>query len=47
VQAVTTFSAAIMRGAADRPAAERFLAALRTGEAAAAFRAAGLDPASG
>ncbi len=46
-QAVTTFSAAIMRCAANRPAAERFLAALRTGEAAAAFRAAGLDPASG
>ena len=45
VQAVTTFSAAIMREAVNRPAAERFLATLRTKEAADAYRAGGLDPA--
>jgi molybdate transport system substrate-binding protein len=45
VQAVTTFSAAIMRDAVNRPAAERFLARLRTEEAAAAYRAGGLDAA--
>ncbi len=44
VQQVTTFSAAIMRGASDRPAAERFLAALRDDTAAAAYRASGLEP---
>lgn len=47
VQAVATFSAAAMRAAADRPAAERFLAALRSEKAAAAYRAGGLDPAFG
>ncbi|HYI84675.1 MAG TPA: substrate-binding domain-containing protein [Acetobacteraceae bacterium] len=46
VEAVTTFSAAIMRDAANRPPAERFLATLRNERAAAAYRAAGLDPAS-
>ena len=45
VQQVTTFSAAIMRGARARPAAERFLAALRDAGAAAAYRASGLEPA--
>lgn len=47
VQAVTTFSAAVVRNAADRPAAERFLAALTTEEAAAAYRAGGVDPVFG
>ena len=45
VQAVTTFAAGMMRGAANRMAAERFLAALRTEKAAAAYRAGGVDPA--
>lgn len=45
VQAAAPFSAAIVREAANRPAAERFMAALTTEEAAAAYRAAGLDPA--
>jgi molybdate transport system substrate-binding protein len=45
VQAVTTFSAAIMRGAANRLPAERFLATLRNEQAAAAYRAGGVDPA--
>ena len=45
VQAVTTFSAAIMRDAANRLPAERFLATLRNGRAAAAYRAGGVDPA--
>jgi molybdate transport system substrate-binding protein len=45
VQEVTTFAAAILRGATDRAGAARFLAGLTTPEAAAAYRASGLEPA--
>lgn len=45
VQEVTTFAAAILRGATDRDGAARFLARLTTPEAAAAYRASGLEPA--
>ena len=45
VQEMTTFSAAILRGATDRDGAARFLAGLTTPEAAAAYRASGLEPA--
>ena len=45
VQEVTTFAAAILRGATDRDGAVRFLAGLRTQEAAAAYSASGLEPA--
>ena len=45
VQEVTTFSAAILRDATDRDGAARFLAGLTTPEAAAAYRASGLEPA--
>jgi molybdate transport system substrate-binding protein len=45
VQEVTTFSAAILRGVADRDGALRFLAGLTTPEAADAYRASGLEPA--
>ena len=45
VQEVTTFAAAILRGAADRDGTLRFLAGLTTPEAAAAYRASGLEPA--
>jgi len=45
VQEVTTFSAAILRGATDRDGAARFLAGLTTPGAAAAYRASGLEPA--
>jgi molybdate transport system substrate-binding protein len=41
---VATISAAILRDAANRPAAERLLAALTTPEAGVAYRAGGLDP---
>jgi molybdate transport system substrate-binding protein len=44
VQEVATLSAAVLPGAADRALADRFLAALATPEAAAAYRAGGLDP---
>lgn len=47
VQEVTTFSAAIMRGTADTGGAARFLATLRTADAARAYRASGLEPAFG
>ena len=47
VQEVTTFCAAITRGAADRAGAARFLAGLITAEAAAAYSASGLEPAFG
>ncbi|MCK8786233.1 substrate-binding domain-containing protein [Roseomonas sp. NAR14] len=42
-----TFAAAIMRAAADRALAGRFLAALQGPEAEAAYRASGLDPVGG
>ncbi len=45
VQEVTTFSAALLRGATDRAGALRFLAGLTTPEAADAYRASGLEPA--
>lgn len=45
VQEVTTFAAAILRGADDPHGAERFLAALTTPEAASAYRESGLEPA--
>jgi molybdate transport system substrate-binding protein len=45
VQEVATFSAALMRDAANRRPAERFLATLRNERAAAAYRAGGVDPA--
>ncbi|MBT2856505.1 ABC transporter substrate-binding protein, partial [Staphylococcus coagulans] len=45
VQEVTTFSAAILRGATDRDGALRFLAGLTTSKAAAAYHASGLEPA--
>ena len=45
VQATATFSAAIMSGTEERAAAEAFLAALRTPQAAEAYRAGGVDPA--
>jgi molybdate transport system substrate-binding protein len=47
VQEVSSFSAAAMRDAANRGAAERFLATLNTEKAAAAYRASGVDPAVG
>lgn len=47
VQEVTTFCAASMRGAEDPEGAARFLAGLTTPEAAAAYRASGLEPATG
>jgi molybdate transport system substrate-binding protein len=45
VQQVTTLSAAILRDAANRPAAERFMASLKQPPAAAAMTASGIDPA--
>ena len=45
VQEVTTFCAAVMRGAADPEGAARFIAGLTTAEAAAAYRESGLEPA--
>ncbi|MEG9529541.1 molybdate ABC transporter substrate-binding protein [Methylobacterium tardum] len=45
VQEMTTFSAAIMRGATDRTGAARFLAGLTTPQAAEAYRTSGLEPA--
>ncbi len=45
LQSLTAFPAAITRGAAARGMAERFLAAARTPAAAAAYRAAGVEPA--
>ncbi|HEX3575411.1 MAG TPA: substrate-binding domain-containing protein [Rhodopila sp.] len=47
VQEVSSFSAAIMSDAANRKAAQRFLATLNTEKAAAAYRASGVDPAVG
>jgi molybdate transport system substrate-binding protein len=47
VQQVTSLSAAIMSDAENRAAAGQFLSALNTGQAAAAYRASGLDPAVG
>ncbi len=44
VQQVSSFSAAIMADAANRPAAERFIACLTGARAAAAYRASGVDP---
>ncbi|MGU3385016.1 molybdate ABC transporter substrate-binding protein [Methylobacterium sp. D53M] len=45
VQEMTTFAAAILRGAADRDGAARFLAGLTTPQAAEAYRTSGLEPA--
>ncbi|MBE7204676.1 MAG: substrate-binding domain-containing protein [Parafilimonas terrae] len=45
VQEMTTFSAAIMRGATERAGAARFLAGLTTPQAAEAYRTSGLEPA--
>lgn len=45
VQTVTSFSAAIMPDAANRAAAEQFLAALHDAEAVEAYQATGVDPA--
>jgi molybdate transport system substrate-binding protein len=45
VQEVSSFSAAVMRDTANRDAAERFLATLNSEQAAAAYRASGVDPA--
>lgn len=45
VQKVTAFSAAILNGATTRAAAERFLLALGSEDATAAYAASGLDPA--
>lgn len=45
VQEMTTFAAAILRGAADRDGAVRFLAGLTTPQAAEAYRTSGLEPA--
>jgi molybdate transport system substrate-binding protein len=47
VQQVTSFSAAIMCDAENRAAAGQFLSTLNTAQAAAAYRASGLDPAVG
>jgi molybdate transport system substrate-binding protein len=47
VQEVSSFSAAAMSDAANRDAAERFLATLNSEQAAAAYRASGVDPAVG
>jgi molybdate transport system substrate-binding protein len=47
VQQVTSFSAAIMCDAENRTAAGQFLSTLNTDQAAAAYRASGLDPAVG
>ena len=45
VQEMTTFAAAILRGATDRDGAARFLAGLTTPRAAEAYRTSGLEPA--
>ncbi|MEE7448249.1 molybdate ABC transporter substrate-binding protein [Methylobacterium radiotolerans] len=45
VQEMTTFAAAILRGATDRDGAARFLAGLTTPQAAEAYRTSGLEPA--
>ena len=45
VQEMTPFAAAILRGAADRDGAARFLAGLTTPQAAEAYRTSGLEPA--
>jgi molybdate transport system substrate-binding protein len=47
LQQVSSFSAAVMRGAANETAAARFVAGLVSKEAAAAYRATGIDPATG
>jgi molybdate transport system substrate-binding protein len=47
VQQVTSLSAAIMSDAENRAAAGQFLSTLNTDQAAAAYRASGLDPAVG
>jgi molybdate transport system substrate-binding protein len=44
VQEVSSFSAAVMRDAENKAAAERFLSTLNGEQAAAAYRASGLDP---
>lgn len=45
VQEMTTFAAAILRGATDRDGAARFLTGLTTPQAAEAYRTSGLEPA--
>jgi molybdate transport system substrate-binding protein len=47
LQQVSSFSAAVMRGAANETAAACFVAGLVSKEAAAAYRATGIDPATG
>ncbi len=42
---MTTFAAAILRGATDRDGAARFLAGPTTPRAAEAYRTSGLEPA--
>jgi molybdate transport system substrate-binding protein len=47
VQQVSSFSAAVMRGTANKAAAGSFVASLIGEQAAAAYRASGVDPANG